>query len=310
MESLSCIEARKIDMVDYLFSLGHQPVKIRGNDYWYLSPLKNEKTASFKVNRKLNAWYDHSLQKGGNLVDFGILFHRCSISELLQKLLQQNSLYIQPLKPFDSLCPPPLAGEKGKIIVLDIRHYIKSSALTEYLDYRKIPLRIANRFCKEVDFHLYDRKYTVIGFQNSAGGFELRSAHFKGSSSPKGVTELGQDFSKCVIVFEGFMDFLSYRAIHRARFVLQSQHEPNYLILNSIGFLEKMKPKLEQYPAIHLYLDRDKKGIEVTKEALALCDKYRDESLLYENYKDLNEYLIRGERETKQSKHTGRKIIK
>lgn len=67
MEKLSCIEAKKMDLVDYLFSLGHQPVKIRGNDYWYISPLRNEKTASFKINRKLNVWYDHSLQKGGNL---------------------------------------------------------------------------------------------------------------------------------------------------------------------------------------------------------------------------------------------------
>ena len=171
-----------MDLVDYLFSLGHQPVKIRGNDYWYRSPLRNEKTASFKINRKLNVWYDHSLQKGGNLVDFGILFHRCSISELLQKLGQQNPLSFQNSKPLDHPASLPSAGEKGKIIVMETRQNIKLSALKEYLEYRRIPVEIANRFCKEVDFLLYDRKYTVIGFQNSAGGFELRSANFKGSS--------------------------------------------------------------------------------------------------------------------------------
>jgi Toprim-like/CHC2 zinc finger len=297
-----------MDMVDYLFSLGHQPVKIRGNDYWYVSPLRNEKTASFKVNRKLNVWYDHSLQKGGNLIDFGILFHRCSISELLQKLGQQTTRSFQPLKQMDHPASFSPAGEKGKIIVLDSRHNIKLSSLKEYLDYRRIPLEIANRFCKEVDFHLYDRKYTVIGFQNSAGGFELRSASFKGSSSPKDVTELGQDLSKDIIVFEGFMDFLSYQAIHQARFIMQSQQQTNFLILNSIGFLEKLKPKLEQYPSIRLYLDRDKKGIEVTTDTLALSDKYRDESLAYENYKDLNEYLMKGEQEIKQSQNRGRKL--
>jgi hypothetical protein len=308
MENLSCIEAKKMDLVDYLFSLGHQPVKIRGNDYWYRSPLRNEKTASFKVNRKLNVWYDHSLQKGGNLIDFGILFHRCSISELLQKLGQHTTLSFQPSKQLDHPASFSPAGEKGKIIVMDIRHNINLSALKEYLDYRRIPLEIANRFCKEVDFHLYDRKYTVIGFQNSAGGFELRSASFKGSSSPKNVTELGQDLSKEIAVFEGFMDFLSYQVIHQARFIMQSQQQQNFLILNSIGFLEKMKPKLEQYHSISLYLDRDKKGIEVTTDALALSDKYRDESLAYENYKDLNEYLMKGQQEIKQSQSRGRKL--
>ena len=308
MENLSCNEAKKMDLVDYLFSLGHQPVKIRGNDYWYRSPLRNEKTASFKINRKLNVWYDHSLQKGGNLIDFGILFHRCSISELLQKLRQQTTLSFQPPKQMDQPAFFSPAAEKGKIIVIDIRQKIKLSALKEYLEYRRIPLEIANRFCKEVDFHLYDRKYTVIGFQNSAGGFELRSANFKGSSSPKNVTELGQDLSKEIAVFEGFMDFLSYQAFHQAGFILQPQQQINFLILNSIGFLEKMKPKLEQYPSIHLYLDRDKKGIQVTTDALLLSDKYRDESIVYEQYKDLNEYLMKRQQEIKQSQTRGRKL--
>lgn len=310
MEKLSCNAAKKMDLVDYLFSLGHQPVKIRGYDYWYRSPLRNEKTASFKVNRKLNAWYDHSLQKGGNLIDFGILFHRCSISELLQKLVQQNNFSFQSTQSFDYTTQPPLAGEKGKIILLDTRQNIKLPELKEYLDYRRIPLGVANRFCKEVDFLLYDRRYTVIGFQNRAGGFELRSAKFKGSSSPKDVTELGQDLSKSIVLFEGFTDFLSYQAIHQAKYILQSQQQPNFLILNSIGFLEKMRPKLEQFPCIHLYLDRDKKGIEVTRDTLAISEKYQDESLLYKDYKDLNEYLMNGQQDAKQSQRKGRKLIR
>jgi len=31
--------------------------------YWYLSPLREEKEASFKVNRKKNVWYDHGIGK-------------------------------------------------------------------------------------------------------------------------------------------------------------------------------------------------------------------------------------------------------
>src|SRR3982751_5389630 len=82
----SAQNARQIDLVDYLGSLSHHPQKIRGNDYWYLSPLRNEKTASFKVNRKLNLWYDHGLGKGGSLIDFGMLYFNCSLKGFLEHL--------------------------------------------------------------------------------------------------------------------------------------------------------------------------------------------------------------------------------
>jgi DNA primase len=69
----SCTEARQMDIVSYLSTLGYEPAKIRNFDYWYLSPLRSEKTPSFKVNRKLNLWYDHGIGKGGNVIDFAIL---------------------------------------------------------------------------------------------------------------------------------------------------------------------------------------------------------------------------------------------
>ena len=43
-------------------------------------------------------------------------------------------------------------------------------------------------FAGKLTFRLYDKKHTAIGFQNSAGGYELRNEYFKGSSSPKDIT--------------------------------------------------------------------------------------------------------------------------
>ena len=86
MERMSCEEARKIDIVDYLNSLGFSPQKIKADDYWYLSPLREEKEPCFKVNRKLNSWYDHGLGQGGNILDFGMMYHNCSFKELMDKL--------------------------------------------------------------------------------------------------------------------------------------------------------------------------------------------------------------------------------
>lgn len=80
--------ARSIDIVDYLSSLGCIPVKIKTPDYWFRSPFRNEKEASFKVNRDRNIWYDHGIGKGGNLLEFGKLYFNCSFDEVLEKLNQ------------------------------------------------------------------------------------------------------------------------------------------------------------------------------------------------------------------------------
>ncbi|MEP6628112.1 MAG: CHC2 zinc finger domain-containing protein, partial [Ginsengibacter sp.] len=93
---LSCIQVNQIDLVDYLSSLGYHPSRIKNADHWYLSPLRDEKTASFKVNRNYNVWYDHGIGKGGNMVDFGLQYYRCSVAELLEKFRTDLPIQSQP----------------------------------------------------------------------------------------------------------------------------------------------------------------------------------------------------------------------
>ncbi|WP_292224203.1 CHC2 zinc finger domain-containing protein, partial [Brevundimonas sp.] len=86
---LTCRQARAIDLIGFLGGMGITPVKVRGDNFWYLSPLRNERHASFKISKRLNRWYDFGLGKGGNILDFGLLYFACSIPELLD-LLGQN----------------------------------------------------------------------------------------------------------------------------------------------------------------------------------------------------------------------------
>lgn len=308
MKKILTKEAKQINLVDYLLQMGFRPHKIRNNDYWYLSPLREEKTASFKVNKRFNIWYDFGLAKGGNLIDFGVLFHKCSVRDFLDILTTQKSPSFHQqisLKDDRSIIE---AVEKGKIHIQDVRNPIQSTSLFEYLSSRKIPVEIANQFCKEIDFLLYDKKYTVIGFPNNAGGYELRSPDFKGSSSPKDITMLGNSQAKRIHLFEGFFDFLSFQVIHHRKLSLLSNQQPNFLVLNSIGFLEKIKPRLEQYHSVHLFLDRDKMGLAITQQLLQLGSRYKDESLLYSQYKDLNEYLIKEHEVKRQSQRLGGRL--
>jgi len=70
---MNCAKANDTDLVEFLALLGYQPAKIRNSDYWYLSPFRNEKEPSFKVNKLKNLWYDHGMGKGGRTVDFAMI---------------------------------------------------------------------------------------------------------------------------------------------------------------------------------------------------------------------------------------------
>ena len=280
-QRLSIKEGKEIDMVNYLSSLGYKPVKIRNSDYWYLSPLREEKTASFKINRKLNRWYDHGLGKGGNLIDFGIEYYSCSINELLDNLSVSFS-FQQPISHLEKVKNKP----PHKIKVLG-DFSLKSYSLLRYLKQRLIPIDVADNYCREIRYKLDMKTYYGIGFKNNSGGFEICNPYFKASSFPKDITTIKNGSNKAV-VFEGCIDFLSFKAIHK-NFPENSQ---DFVILNSVSFFEKARPFMEAHRAIHLYLDWDVTGLNVTKRALSMSSKYLDESNLYKNLKDLNDWMI------------------
>ena len=281
-EMLSCGKAKEMDMVDYLSALGFKPERISQHNYWYLSPFRDEKTASFKVNRKMNRWYDFSEGNGGNLVDFGMRYHNCSVSELLQKLSSPFSFGQQiPLqKQTASL------GDESKIKIIK-EDSIRSVALVRYLNKRRIPFPIAQKFCKEISYELHGKNYYAIGFKNNSGGFELRNEYFKGSSSPKDIT-LIDNGAKEMAVFEGFFNFLSYQAIDQKT----EGQKSNFLILNSVSFFERAKPLMMGQNSVRLFLDRDMTGQNCTQKALALGSQFKDESSLYQTHKDLNDWMM------------------
>src|SRR5665213_3662329 len=278
---ITCEQAKELDIVDYLSSIGFNPTKIRNADHWYLSPLRNERTASFKVNRKLNRWYDHGSGQGGNLVDFGILYHNCSVKDFLEKLNGNLSFHQQPSRS--------IATEKKQpepLIKIILERDLFSLSLLRYIKQRRIGADVAGKYCQEIIFELNNKRYTAIGFRNNEGGFELRNPWFKASSSPKAVTSIEND-TRELSVFEGFFNFLSFQTIHQN----QEGAPSNFLILNSIAFFEKSRSFMEQHNIVRLYLDRDNTGQNCTQRTIESCKKYIDESILYEGYNDLNEWM-------------------
>jgi hypothetical protein len=86
-------EAKQVRIVDFLAQLGHHAQYVKSDQYWYLSPLRDEQSPSFKVNDRLNEWYDFGAATGGDLVELGkYLYQTESVSEVLERILRLAGL--------------------------------------------------------------------------------------------------------------------------------------------------------------------------------------------------------------------------
>lgn len=73
---------KEVDIVEYI---GHfVELEQRGDEFWGLSPFKEEKTPSFSVRRESGSWYDFSSGLGGNLFTFIKHYNRCSSTEAVE----------------------------------------------------------------------------------------------------------------------------------------------------------------------------------------------------------------------------------
>lgn len=294
---MNCEQANQLDLSEVLRALGHIPVKVRGNDHWYHSPLHKDNTPSFKVNSAKNTWYDFGLGKGGTVVDLVSAMYNCDIAETLQKL---EALSLNPNLSFP---PQKISPESDTpaIKILSLREKITDPGLLEYLHSRNISILVAELYCKQVSYQARGQDYVAIGFKNNSGGFELRSAGFKGSTSPKFVSYLNRE-SNGVAVFEGFFDFLSYETLAQKGAIKIHDPAPDILVLNSLSFFTRSQLLMEKHERIHLFLDNDQAGQKCTKELQQRTEKVIDERSLYKGFKDLNEWLVDQGRDLGQRK--------
>ena len=273
---------RHISIRAYLAARGILPQWERGNRGMYLSPLRKERTASFSVSYDKNLWHDFGTGEGGSIIDLVARMEGCSEVEAARRLNERNTGTFVPLsvEPLRANEPTP-----SRLAILSDRE-LTHPALLGYLTGRGIDPAIARTYCREVRYTIGGKEYFAIGFRNDAGGWELRNPLFKGSSTPKNITTLDNS-SDTAMVFEGFIDFLSYLS-------LKGNLSPSIdtAVLNSVTNLQKAVPFLARHSVIHAFLDNDDAG----RKALARLEEsvpsseVIDQSVFYRDYKDLNDY--------------------
>ena len=93
-------------------------------------------------------------------------------------------------------------------LVLEVKE-ISSFPLIQYLETRKLPLEITNRYCKEIHYSLNDKSYYAIAFPNDEKGYEIRNKYVKMCLVKKEISLIKNNQNQLKI-FESWSDFISY----------------------------------------------------------------------------------------------------
>jgi len=310
-------QAKTISISSYLEQVeGIKPKNSRlgGKELWYNSPIRQgDKTPSFKVDTILNLWFDHGLSKGGKIIDLVCEIRNVSVREALA-ILENSGLHYDNYTPsYTSNKNRPLfkkntaskknnpAIEKEKSPSTNSHILLAEKELThlsliEYIKERAIDLEIAKSHLKEIHFKQADKlaQYFALGWKNG-NGYDARNKYFKGYiGMGKNISVINPKSGNELIVFEGFIDYLSYLTY------LQNEKSINevkatVVVLNSTALKKNLTELVQQYQfsKAYFFLDNDISGTETLDYFTeALTDiKLVDMSHLYSGHKDFNEWL-------------------
>ena len=278
---MNCKQFNNISLEEVLLSLGHLPTKHNEKEAWYLNPFSTETQASFKLNKRNNVWYLHSEGIGGNNTDFMMKYLKASVKQVLEWAEKQNFSSFQSQKDYHS------KSSSLNYHITEIKE-LQNENLKIYLQQRGLSPTVYS-LVKEVHFAIGEKKLYAIGFENLSGGWELRNQFYKGSLLKKDISVVNLnnnlEKNKNVVVFEGFMDALSFVE-------MKPFFNGDLLVMNSVSLLNRTNEFLKNYSEIHLFLDNDKAGENCKTSILKSFPEAKNHSEIYALHKDLNEYFI------------------
>ena len=293
-------EIKSIPLATFLSQLGHEPTMRKGTRLWYLSPLRQERTPSFKVETALNCWYDFGIGKGGNIFDLATELYQSTDLRYLMSCITDRCAVPSAQTVASTSFQRHSAPGFQDISVVPLR----SHALVAYLQERGIPVQIAVANCQQIHYSCRSKRYYAVAFENQSNGYEIRNRYFKGCIAPKDISirRVRDGPSTECAVFEGFIDYLS-------ALTLGIINGADAIILNSVCNVNKAVPVLKGYDTINCYLDNDKAGETAFAELAAIYGStVIDRSTLYSGFNDLNEYLTHQSSTTKLNDYENRQF--
>ena len=268
------------------------------NGYMYKAPFREDRTPSMHVDERRNMWCDYGSilpdgrrAGGGNIELVRLMFGLNSNKEAAEKIIDICGGLCESYEP-----PRTVKKESEKkpgIEILSSLNMITNRALRNYLRGRGINPDLANIWCDEVDFRIgaSGKHMFAIGFHN------VNSISTIVKDSPI-VGEAWKDREFChshpdagkgkVMVFEGFMDYLSLLTMRGVR-----KPDCDCVVLNSTVNVGDAVSFLHRHSRIECWLDNDEAGRQCLEFIRDRCGEWKvtDMSPTYCRNNDLNEYL-------------------
>ena len=278
-KKMNCEEVKeKISIRTVLESFNVFPVKENRKTAFYFALDREEKIPSLSVDFVKNKAFDFGTGKSYDVISIVQQMNQCSVSEALKYL-----------EKFDFSLQNEFQNEGTKQYkeykILNVRE-IQHPALVQYLKSRKVYEQ--KELVKEIEYELNGKKYFGVGFFNNSGGVEIRNKYSKICLGKKDVTLLKNELNSFneILIFEGFFDYLTFKNLEK-----NENSNSDYIILNSTSMLFKVEETLKKYDKISLFLDNDKNGNATKKAILKKYENVEDCSLIYQKFKDLNEWF-------------------
>jgi len=280
MEQLSFEVINRIDLVDFLSTIGIEPKRIKAHLFYYISPLAGhpQHRATFIVNRGLNCWRETTTRQTGTLADLAVQLYNCTIGELTAILRSALPPVLQSAAVAIKNTPPAITIERT--------HPIRSTYLENFLWERRIPLDVAREYCIEAWYSRGNKTYAALALPNDDGGFELFDRYQMNRIPPSGPTYIRHG-SISLAVFRYAPDLLTYVSL----ISVPASRISDLLVLNGPVAFPVVQAILAGYRESHLFLPNDAAGILFSKQAIRALPQCQDHRGMYAGYPCLNDWV-------------------
>lgn len=292
---MNIAQANAIPLSKILESLGHQPKRKTAGEAYYLSPLRTEKTASFKVDNRLNLWIDFGADEGGDVVRF-VCRHLEESGE--------DSTVSDALRWIANMHPSMTSYEampRGKVVAfrpaLKLLHtnVIGNPALIKWISGRGISPQLAGLYLTQANIRNVKQgfNFLALALKHENDGYELMNGYgFKGSINGKSISFIrGAAPNGRVHVFEGTFDYLS--ALTYAK---KNRFEDDTIILNSVSNLKIAIGYIQTNPynTVMSWLDNDEAGNKATAAIQEIAKekgwRINPQNSIYAGHNDVNDW--------------------
>ncbi|WP_433894909.1 hypothetical protein [Sphingobacterium mizutaii] len=249
------------NLVSLLKALGHEPVSINGDEFGYASVFgkRTNNKIVLTVNQQFKSWFDSSLGKGGNLMDFARsywpLFSSGRIEEKLREIQAQSAKKDRRLRKRKATKIPHYQIDRARPLGYnnEVTDFLMESGLWELAD-----LNI-----REVYYYVTDQKgnrkdFCAAGWMNENGGWEVRAQNYSGCIGTKGMTFISAS-ETALAIFPEYVDYLKRRNDKHL-------HYASVLIMNHPDFLSAALKRASHFEKVLFYFDDTRIGYQSARD--------------------------------------------